>query len=145
MHPTRRVPVNATLLSAVVSLALGLYMQSRDDGVTLLSTLVNFGAMTSFLVLHVSVVVHHLVRRRSRDYWRHLIAPAIGFAILAFVVVNADIAAQRLGFVWLAIGVVLLTGLAAGGRRPRLSGVAEADTPTHGPTPPTAEEPSERA
>ena len=29
--------MNATLLTAVVSLALGLYMASRDDGITLLS------------------------------------------------------------------------------------------------------------
>ncbi|MDR3033756.1 MAG: APC family permease, partial [Kitasatospora sp.] len=49
VHPTRRVPVNATLLTAGVSLVLGLYMTSRDDGITLLSTLVNFGALTTFL------------------------------------------------------------------------------------------------
>ncbi|MFJ8043624.1 APC family permease [Kitasatospora sp. NPDC096147] len=121
VHPTRRVPVNATLLTAGISLLLGLYTASRDDGITLLGTLVNFGALTTFLVLHVAVVVHYLVRNRSRDYWRHLIAPAIGFAILAYVIVNADIAAQRLGFVWLLIGAIVLAGLMATGRRPRLS------------------------
>ncbi|MFJ8478195.1 APC family permease [Kitasatospora sp. NPDC094011] len=121
IHPTRRVPVNATLLTAGISLVLGLYTASRQDGITLLSTLVNFGALTTFLVLHVAVVVHYLVRQRSRDYWRHLIAPAIGFAILGYVVVNANIAAQRLGFVWLLIGAVVLTGLMATGRRPRLA------------------------
>src|SRR3712207_8350464 len=36
VHPTRRVPVNATLLVAVVSLLLGLYMNSREDGISLL-------------------------------------------------------------------------------------------------------------
>ena len=64
------MPVNATLLTAVVSLALGLYMASRDDGITLLSTLVNFGALSAFLVLHVSVVWHYVVRNGSRDWWR---------------------------------------------------------------------------
>ncbi|WP_371516042.1 APC family permease [Kitasatospora sp. NBC_01300] len=121
VHPTRRVPVNATLLTAAISLLLGLYMASRDDGITLLSTLVNFGALTTFLVLHVAVVVHYLIRRRSKDYWRHLIAPVLGFAILAYVVVNANIAAQRLGFVWLAVGAVVLAGLVATGRKPRLA------------------------
>src|SRR6185369_6852866 len=52
IHPTRRVPVNATLVVAVISLALGLYMNSRSDGISLLSTLVNFGALTAFLLLH---------------------------------------------------------------------------------------------
>ncbi|MFE6056401.1 APC family permease [Kitasatospora sp. NPDC056446] len=128
IHPTRRVPVNATLLTAGISLVLGLYTASRDDGITLLSTLVNFGALTTFLVLHVAVVVHYLVRKRSKDYWRHLIAPAIGFAILAYVVVNANIAAQRLGFVWLLVGGVVLAGLMATGRRPRLA-VTDAEAP----------------
>ncbi|MFI8182189.1 APC family permease [Actinacidiphila glaucinigra] len=117
IDPRRRVPVNATFLVAVVSLALGLYMNSRDDGITLLSSLVNFGAMTAFLVLHVSVVVHYVVRQGSRDWWRHLIAPLIGFAILTFVVVNAKVTAQRLGFLWLAIGAVLMVGLLIAGRR----------------------------
>jgi amino acid transporter len=123
VHRKHGVPVNATLLVAVVSLVLGLYMASRDDGITLLSTLVNFGAMTTFLVLHVSVVVHHLVRNKSRDYWRHLVAPALGFVILAYVVVNAEVAAQTLGFVWLGIGAIVLVGLIATGRRPQLAAI----------------------
>lgn len=118
VHRARRVPVNATLLVAAVSLVLGIAMSTRDDGITLLSTLVNFGAMTAFLVLHVSVVVHFAVRQRSTDYWRHLAVPVIGFAILAFVVVNAQVAAQTLGFAWLLVGLVLLGVVVATGRRP---------------------------
>jgi amino acid transporter len=117
VHKTKGVPVNATLLVAAVSLGLGLYMESREDGITLLSTLVNFGALTAFLVLHVSVFWHYVVRNGSRAWWPHLIAPAIGFAILAFVVVNAKVAAQELGFVWFAIGLAVLVFLLATGRR----------------------------
>ncbi len=120
VHPTRRVPVNATLLVAVVSLALGIYMSTREDGITLLSTLVNFGALFAFLLLHVSVVVHFVVKQKSRDWWRHLVVPVIGFAILAYVVVNAQVAAQTLGFVWLAVGVAVLVFLVATGRKPEL-------------------------
>ncbi|MGY1823812.1 APC family permease [Geodermatophilus sp. SYSU D00079] len=120
VHPTRRVPVNATLLVAVVSLVLGLYMNSREDGISLLSTLVNFGALSAFLLLHVSVVVHYVVRQRSRNWWLHLVVPVLGFAILAYVVYNAQVAAQELGFVWLGVGVVLLVFLLATGRKPEL-------------------------
>ncbi|MED7948613.1 APC family permease [Streptomyces sp. BE303] len=133
VHPRHRVPVNATLLTAGISLVLGLYTASREDGITLLSTLVNFGALTTFLVLHVSVVVHYVVRRRSRDWWRHLVAPVLGFAILAYVVVNADIAAQRLGFVWLVVGGLVLTGLILTGRRPRLAVADAAASPDGAP------------
>ena len=44
----------------------------------------------------------------------------IGFAILVAVVVNAQVAAQTLGFIWLGIGVVLLVVLLATGRKPEL-------------------------
>jgi amino acid transporter len=124
VHPKRQVPVNATLLVAAVSLGLGLYMEQRNDGITLMSSLVNFGALTAFLVLHVSVVVHHVVRSRSRDWWRHLVSPVIGFLILGYVVINAKVAAQQLGFVWLGIGLIVLIGLLVTHRRPELTGIA---------------------
>jgi amino acid transporter len=122
VHPTRRVPVNATLVVAAISLALGLYMTTRDDyGIGTLSTLVNFGALTAFLLLHVAVVVHFVVRRKSRDWWRHLIVPVIGFAILLYVLINAKLAAQTVGLIWLGAGIVLVIGLLVAGREPELS------------------------
>jgi amino acid transporter len=125
VHPVHKVPVNATLVVAAVSLVLGLYMASRDDGISLLSTLVNFGAMSAFLVLHVSVVNHFIRRNGSKDYLKHLVYPLIGFVILAFVVVNAKVAAQVLAFVWIAIGVVILLALKAMHREPELAGLKE--------------------
>ncbi|MGC3859055.1 APC family permease [Micromonospora chersina] len=122
----RSVPINATLLTGVVSLALGLYLATRADGIMLLSSLINFGAMVAFLVLHVSVVVHYLIRRRSDNWFAHLLMPAIGFMILTYVVVNANIAAQRLGLAWLGLGVLVLAGLYLTGRRPVLSGLTPA-------------------
>jgi amino acid transporter len=124
VHPRFRVPENATLLVAAISLVLGLYMARRDDGLALLTSLINFGALTAFLVLHVSVVWHHVVRNGSRDWLRHLVVPVLGFAILAYVVWNANVAAQRLGFVWLGLGAVVLLVLYLVGRRPRLAGLS---------------------
>ena len=123
VHDRFRVPTNATFLVAAISLGLGLYMASRDDGLTLLTTLINFGAMTAFLVLHVSVVWHYVIRGGSRNWLLHLVVPVVGFAILALVIWNANVAAQRLGFVWLATGVLVLIILYAVGRRPRLAGL----------------------
>jgi amino acid transporter len=126
VHHTRRVPENATFLVAAISLALGIYMSQRDDGISLLSTLVNFGALSAFLLLHVAVVWHFVVRNKSRDWWRHLVVPVIGFGILAYVVYNAQVAAQELGFVWLGVGLVLLVFLVATGRKPELATEADA-------------------
>jgi amino acid transporter len=124
VHARFRVPTNATFLVAAISLAVGLSMASRDDyGLSLLTSLINFGAMTAFLVLHVSVVWHHVIRGGSRNWLLHLVVPVIGFAILAMVIWNANVAAQRLGFVWLGVGVLVLVILYAVGRRPRLAGM----------------------
>jgi len=134
VHDRFRVPTNATFLVALVSLGLGLYMANRDDGLTLLTSLINFGALTAFLVLHVSVFWHYVVRRRSGDWLRHIVVPVLGFAILAMVMWNANVAAQRLAFIWLGIGVVVLIVLYLVGRRPRLAGL-ETDGPVSGPAP----------
>jgi len=128
VHPRFRVPTNATFLVALVSLGLGLYMASRDDGLVYLTTLINFGALTAFLVLHVSVVWYYIVRQGSRDWLRHLILPLLGFAILFAVVLKANVAAQRVGFVWLGVGLAILIGLYVAGRRPRLSGLSGGDS-----------------
>jgi amino acid transporter len=138
VNARHRVPANATLLVAGISLALGLWMASRDDGISLLSTLVNFGAMTAFLALHVSVVVHYVIRNGSRDWLRHLLVPVVGFVILLFVVINAKVAAQVLGFVWLGVGVLILLTFYATGRRPELPALTEA---AHEPTDEPVKEP----
>ncbi len=120
VHPHHRVPENATFLVALISIVFGIYFASRDDGATLLTTLVNFGALTAFLLLHASVIAHYFVRERSGDLWRHLVAPGLGFLIIAFVIVQANVAAQRIGLLWLVLGAVVLGVFYATGRPPRL-------------------------
>jgi amino acid transporter len=118
-----RVPANATFLVAAVSLAFGVWMASRANGIVELSRLINFGAMAAFLALHVSVVIHYVVRNGSRDWWRHLIAPVIGFGILFFVVINARIWALLVAGGWFLVGVIIVVVLYASGRRPKLAGL----------------------
>jgi hypothetical protein len=84
---------------------------------------VNFGALTAFIVLHISVIVHHKVRGKSGDNFRHLLVPLAGVVLLSFVVIKANVAAQRVGVVWAGIGILLLLVAYATGRKPKLSGV----------------------
>lgn len=109
----RQSPQRAILLVAGVSLVLSLTMLDRLE---LLISLVNFGALFGFLALHLSVVVHFIARQHSRRWVLHLVVPLIGFAIIAYVLVNADILAKIAGSVWLAIGVVALGVLKLKGR-----------------------------
>ena len=100
-----KVPQRAVLLVAVVSLLLGVFFVGQ---VEFLSTLVNFGALFAFLMLHVSVGVYFLIKRHQRTYGMHLVVPLIGFVIIGYVLWNADIHAKIGGLVWLAIGVVVI-------------------------------------
>src|SRR5215210_1637287 len=117
IHPVRRVPERAVLFVSGVSLLLGLFFVGE---IGLLSSLVNFGALFSFLMLHASVVVYFVITRRVRTFMLHLVSPVVGFVIIAFVLANADMHAKLGGFAWLAIGVVILAGLRLAGRSTEL-------------------------
>jgi amino acid transporter len=117
VHPVRQVPERALLLVSVVSLVLGLFFVGQ---VGLLSSLVNFGALFSFLMLHVAVVGYFVVKKRARTFGLHLVSPVIGFVIIAYVLFNADVHAKVGGLVWLGVGVVILVGLRLAGRSTEL-------------------------
>ncbi|MBC7723991.1 MAG: APC family permease [Burkholderiaceae bacterium] len=110
------VPVNATFLVAGVSLVLGIYLTILPDGLITISALVNFGALTAFLVLNFTVVWWYIVKQKSRRWFVHLVFPVIGFLILAVVLYNARAEAQLLGVVWLAIGIIAAVLLSRRGR-----------------------------
>ncbi|NJP98208.1 APC family permease [Nonomuraea sp. FMUSA5-5] len=117
------VPANAILLVCLLSVGVGVWMSTRSDGVALLSSLINIGAMVAFIVLHVSVIVHYSLRHGSGRWWPHLVAPLIGAGILVFVVINANVLAQVLGLVWLVLGLLVLATLYVLGRPPALQGM----------------------
>lgn len=102
----RGVPVLATFVVAVISLALGLYLNALPNGLTVISTLVNFGALTAFLLLNIAVVWHFAIKGKKFKIWGHVIIPMIGAIILAFVIINAHLAAQIVGLIWLVIGII---------------------------------------
>ena len=62
IHPRYQTPYVSTLVVAVVSLLVGLFFSSRVDD---LSRIVNFGALTGFLLLHLSVINHFLIQPPS--------------------------------------------------------------------------------
>jgi amino acid transporter len=126
---SRSVPVNGILLTAAISMGLGLYMASRDDGITLVASLVNFGALLSFIVVHLSVLARNLRANQPKvaGWFRSWVLPVLGIVILVAVIVNANALAQKVGFIWLGLGVLVLIGLAVSGRTPRLSGIDGTD------------------
>ena len=86
----------------------------------MISSLVNFGALTAFAILNVAVIWYYIGKQHSKRWFVHLICPLLGLVVLVFVLINARSSAQIVGLVWLAIGVVLGMCCAAGGSTPRL-------------------------
>ena len=105
VSPKRQVPERAVLLVGGISVVLGLVFVGQ---IQTLSSLVNFGALFSFLMLHVTVVVYYLAKRHTRQWGIHLAVPVIGFAVIAYVLYNADAPAKIGGLCWLALGLIIL-------------------------------------
>jgi amino acid transporter len=102
VHPRYKTPYVSTLMVAVISLLAGLVFVNRVDDLALI---VNFGALTGFVLLHLSVINHYLIRQRSGDWLRHLLFPLLGLSIIVYVLYEMDRTAKFLGMGWIAIGV----------------------------------------
>ncbi|MFT8312491.1 MAG: APC family permease [Sporolactobacillus sp.] len=105
IHPKYKTPYISTILVAVISLIVTTIFASQ---IGKLASVVNFGALSSFLILHIAVINFYLRKKQSKQYFKYLVMPLIGFCIIGFVWWNLDSLAKTLGFTWLAIGIVYL-------------------------------------
>ena len=121
----RKVPDNAVYLVAAVTLILGLLLVNRLE---LLSSMVSFGALLGFLLLHCSVIAYALRRKAFRQWFQYLLVPAIGFLIIAYVLVNAQVNAKLAGGGWLIVGAAVLVILKLMGRSTTLDVEASSDS-----------------
>jgi amino acid transporter len=115
VHPRFQTPYISTLAVALISLLVGLLFSDRVDDLT---RIVNFGALTAFLLLHLAVINYYLIRRRSGDWMRHLVFPLLGFVVIAYVLYEMDSSAKIMGACWIAIGIVYYLVLTFIVRRP---------------------------
>lgn len=103
VHSKYHTPYVGMLVTAAVSLIVAIAMRNRLDD---LATTVNFGALSGFLLLHVSVLVRFGILQRSTRWFAHWLAPILGILVVLGVFSGMAGLAIRLGLVWLAIGVV---------------------------------------
>jgi amino acid transporter len=105
-HAGTGVPRAALLLAAALSLGLALALRDRIE---LLASLISFGALTGFAMLHVSVLVHFQRHADRRQVWPHVVVPLLGLLVVAAVLSGMHPVALAVGGVWLTVG--LLYGL----------------------------------
>ena len=103
VHPRFQTPYISTLLVALVSLLVGVFFSNRVDDLT---RIVNFGALTAFLLLHLSVINHYFIRQHSGRWLAHLASPLVGLLVIAYVLYQMDTSAKIMGGCWIALGVI---------------------------------------
>lgn len=113
VHPRFKAPYISILSVAGVSLLVGLLFAHRIDDLT---RVVNFGALTSFALLHLSVAYHYFFRQRTGAWLRHLLFPLAGFAVILYVLYGMDRTAKVLGACWITAGILYHLILAARSR-----------------------------
>ncbi|MCI8468560.1 MAG: APC family permease [Eggerthellaceae bacterium] len=98
------VPVVATLFVSALSLAmLPVLLQLGMDEVAKVS---NFGALSTYLILNITVIWYYWVRQKDHsNAWRLLICPIIGAVVVGAILCSLGWVAQLVGVAWIGVGV----------------------------------------
>jgi len=108
VHPKYSTPYVSIYMVAVLSMIICYFF---IDTVDTLTSLVNFGALSGFILLHITVINYYWRRMKSRAIWRHLITPVLGFSITCTIMCNMGLEAQKLGCIWIVVGLCYLWAL----------------------------------
>lgn len=105
VHPKFKTPYIATITVGFFS-----FLCAELSTVEQLSRLVNFGAITAFILLNLSVFTFFYLREKRRDFSgiiNYVLCPFIGVLILGYVWSGFDTLTQTVGFSWLTVGLVI--------------------------------------
>jgi amino acid transporter len=108
VDPRHGVPRVSLLAAAGLTLIVSVWAARRDDGLDVLVSIVDVGALAAFTMLHGSVVGYFVMRRKGVARLAHRVIPVLGAAVTISVLVAASAPAQMIGLVWLAAGVLVL-------------------------------------
>ena len=107
VHPKYKTPWVGSLFIGAVALVLVAVLGMAD-----LATLVNFGALASFIMLNFSVFWFFFIKEGKRktfgDWAKYLICPWIGIIILAYVFTGFQPITYIMGITWFVIGFIIL-------------------------------------
>ncbi|GAB1475719.1 APC family permease [Bacillota bacterium] len=104
VHPKFKTPHVSTIFIAIISLIITL---GFTQGIQDLAELINFGALTGFIILNFTVIYYFFYKKKSTKYWKHLILPLIGLIVIGVVWFNLSNQAMTLGSIWVVVGIVI--------------------------------------
>jgi putrescine importer len=105
LSPRSQSPVFNVFLIGVIGLT-ALFLD-----LTTAVQFINFGALTAFTAVNVSVIAHYMIRKKERGgkaIWKYLIVPLLGTAFVVFLWTNLETPSLVLGFTWTGIGIIYL-------------------------------------
>jgi amino acid transporter len=102
VHPVHGTPYVGMLVTAAISTVVALLMRNRLDDLT---SVVNFGALSGFFLLHASVIALCWVKLRSGRWFVHLAVPLAGMVVVLAVLTGMSATAMMLGLSWLGVGL----------------------------------------
>ncbi|MEP7380342.1 MAG: APC family permease [Gemmatimonadota bacterium] len=106
VDPKHGVPRTALATVALLTLGCAVWAARRDDGLSVLVSIVDIGALTAFILLHASVVGYFVVRRRATSTAWHVALPVAGALVSGWVLIEASTLAQVVGAIWFGLGVI---------------------------------------
>lgn len=104
VHPRFKTPHVSTILVAIISLVITL---GFTQGIQDLAELINFGALSAFIILNFTVIYYFMYKKKSKQYFKHLVLPLIGFVVIGIVWFSLSANAMKLGLVWVVVGIIL--------------------------------------
>lgn len=122
------VPRAALVTAAALTLVVSVWAARRPDGLDILVSIVDIGALAAFTLLHVSVVGYFVVAKRAPARLAHRLVPVVGALITIWVIVEASLLAKLVAGTWLAAGLIAV-GLGRSGGPAATSTSDEAGAP----------------
>jgi amino acid transporter len=101
LHPKFKTPILNILLMSIISVVGALTLQ-----ISLVAELMNFGGLTGFMFVNLSVIIYYYFRKKEKKFIRYFLIPALGFLICFYLFIHLSGLTLKVGFVWLAIGLV---------------------------------------
>jgi amino acid transporter len=116
VHARHGTPHMAMLLTSAIALAVALAGVDHADE---LSTMINFGALGGFLLLHLSVLRFFGGKEPKVRFVMHRLVPGVGGVVSAALLLSLNALALEVGAAWLAAGLLLWTAVLRG--RPEIA------------------------
>jgi amino acid transporter len=103
VDPKHAIPQRALLVVSAISITVALVMIGMPDDLT---STVNFGALSAYAFVNLSVITLLGFKRRTGRWIAHIVMPLIGMGIIAAVVTQMSPLALKLGIGWLIAGIL---------------------------------------